>query len=410
MTSIIFENARVLDGRSDEGEPDCFVRVADGLVAEVSDRPIADTRARRIDLRGRTLMPGLTDCHVHVVSVFADPAESAKLPDSLIALHAARMLKDMLLRGFTTVRDVGGADYGLQQAVEQGVIDGSRLVICGKAFAQTGGHVDYRTRYDTGSASQNDRLGSTTYVCDGADACRRAAREELRRGAQFIKVMANGGAASSRFPVDSLAFSVDELRAFVEEAENAGTYVSGHLYSDRSIRRAVECGVLSVEHATLIQPDTARAMREKGAIACPTIATYESQIKEAKALGLSDDVIAKLDRVNRKSPDSLTIMREAGVKMAYGTDLLGPLIKYQADEFIIRGRTLPAIEVIRSATSHAAELLRMTGKVGTIADGAFADLIVLDSDPLADLSVFGDQSRMPVIMKGGKFYKNQLNA
>ncbi len=410
MSSVIFENARVLDGRSDEGEHDRFVRVAGGLVTEVSDRPIADAGARRIDLRGRTLMPGLIDCHVHIVSVFADPAESTKLPDSLVALHAARMLKDMLHRGFTTVRDVGGADYGLQQAVEQGLIDGPRLVICGKAFAQTGGHVDYRTRYETGAPPQNSRLGSTTYVCDGVDACRFAAREELRRGAQFVKVMANGGAASSRFPVDSLAFSIEELSAFVEEAENAGTYVSGHLYSDRSIRRAVDCGVLSVEHATLITPETARAMKQKGAIACPTISAYEAQLREARTLGLSADVVAKLEYVSQKSPESLEIMRDAGVPMAYGTDLLGPLIRYQADEFVIRGRTLTAIEVIRSATTHAAALLRMTGKVGTIAAGAFADLIVLDSDPLADLSVFGDQRRMPVIMKGGMFHKNQLNA
>ena len=410
MSSIIFENARILDGRSDEGEHDRFVRVADGLVAEVSDRPIADSQARRIDLRGHTLMPGLIDCHVHVVTVFEDAAASAALPDSLVALHAARSLKDMLLRGFTTVRDAGGADIGLQQAVEQGLIDGPRLVICGKALAQTGGHVDYRKPYDTGEASQNARLGSTTLVCDGVDACRLAARDELRRGAQFVKVMADGGAASSRFPMGHLAFSIDEMKAFVEEAENAETYVCGHLYSDRSIRRAVECGVLSVEHATMITPDTARMMKEKGAVACPTISSYEAQLKEAKALNLSADTVAKLEYVTRKSPESLAILRKAGVRMAYGTDLLGPLMKYQADEFVIRGRTLPAIEVIRSATSDAAALLRMTGKVGTVAAGAYADLIVLDGDPLADLSIFTDQSRMPVVMKGGRLHRNQLNA
>src|SRR5262249_46317982 len=162
-------------------------------------------------------------------------------------------------------------------------------------------------------------------------------------------------------------FSIDELKAFVEEAENAKTYVSGHLYSDESIRRAVECGVLSVEHATLISSETAKLMKQKGAIACPTIASYEGQLKDAKRLNLGAETIAKLEYVTKKSPESLEIMHKAGIPMAYGTDLLGQLIKYQADEFVIRGRTLPAIEVIRSSTTYAAEVMRMTGKVGIIA-------------------------------------------
>ena len=148
MQSAIFENARILDGSSDEGEHDRFVRVADGLIKEISDKPIKDSSAHRIDLRGKTLMPGLIDCHAHIVSPLPDPADNARLPDSLIALHAARIMKQMLLRGFTSIRDLGGADAGFQRAIDQKIIEGPRLFICGKAFVQTGGHTDVRQPFD----------------------------------------------------------------------------------------------------------------------------------------------------------------------------------------------------------------------------------------------------------------------
>ena len=158
MQSVIFENARILDGSSDEGEHDRFVRVADGLIEEVSEHQIEDSQAKRINLRGKTLMPGLIDCHVHVNSPSAHPAENAKLPDSLIAYHTARIVKDMLLRGFATVRDLGGADIGVQQAVEQKLIEGPRLVLGGKTFVQTGGHVDFRKAYDREDAQSDSSM------------------------------------------------------------------------------------------------------------------------------------------------------------------------------------------------------------------------------------------------------------
>ncbi|MDF3156079.1 amidohydrolase family protein [Mesorhizobium sp. XAP10] len=412
MPSYIFENARIVDGSNEDGEHDRFVRVSGNVIDEVSDKPIRDSNAHRFDLRGKTLMPGLIDCHVHINSGVADPAENSFLPNELVAYHSVRILKGMLNRGFTTVRDLGGATVAQVHAIEQGVIEGPRLVICGKAMVQTGGHSDYRTRYDMISGDrQLDQLGSVGRIVDGVDDCRRAARDEVRKGARFIKVMANGGAASSHFPRPYLGYSMDELRAFQDEADKAKMYVSVHTHTDEAVARALECGIHSIEHATLITPQTAATAAKQGAIVTPTIAAYEAQIREADALKLDPGFVERLKWVRARGPESLETMRAAGVKLAYGTDVLGSMHSYQSEEFLIRAEALPAIEVIKSATLTAAELVRMEGKVGTIAAGAFADLLVVDKDPVKDLSALGSQGRyMSAIMKDGAFVKNQLAA
>lgn len=413
MQSYIFENARILDGSVDEGVPDRFVRLTGNVIDEVSDRPIKDSNARYIDLRGKTLMPGLIDCHVHInCAGLHEPDENAALPNETVLYHSVRLMKDMLNRGFTTVRDVGGATFAQVQAVEQGLVQGPRLVIAGKAMVQTGGHSDYRTRHDTDDGSRHLRqLGAVGRVVDGLDDCRKAARDEIRKGAQFIKVMANGGAASQHFPRPYLGFSIDELRVFQDEADKAKTYVSVHTHTDEAVSRALELGVHSIEHATLITPETARMAARQGAIVCPTISAYEAQIREGARLGLDPAFIERLKWVRARGPESLEIMKAAGVKLAYGTDVLGSMWSYQSEEFMIRNEVLPAIEVIRSATLNAAELVRMPGKVGTVAPGAYADLIVLEKDPLKDISVLAHQGRyMSAIMKNGEFIKNELAA
>ncbi len=411
-TSVIFENARVLDGRSAEGEHAMSVRVEDGRIQEVSDQRLTSATAQRIDVRGRTLMPGLIDCHVHVVAALANLGQNAMLPDALVAYHAARIMRDMLHRGFTTVRDLGGATQALVDALDQGLITGPRLVICGKALSQTGGHTDFRGRYDNRDPDyQIRRLGAFGRVVDGVDACRQAARDELRQGATFLKIMANGGVASPTDPIAYFGFSESEICAVVEEAQGAQTYVAAHLYTDAAIARAVACGVRSVEHANLIEPATAEMMRERGAIACPTLVTFEALKREGAAFGLPAVSIDKIDDVRLRGLESLGILRDAGVTMAFGTDLLAEMHRHQSEEFVIRGRVLPSIEVIRAATVNAATLLRMEGRIGVVAPGAYADLIVVDGDPLSDLSLLTHQGRhLPVIMQRGAFIKNELDA
>jgi imidazolonepropionase-like amidohydrolase len=411
MSLTIFANACIVDGTAPEAGAPLHVLVENDRIREVSETRIASDQARVIDLKGGTLMPGLIDCHVHVVAGLVNLGQNAMLPDVIVAFHAARIMKGMLSRGFTTVRDVGGATFALADAVNQGLVEGPRLIVCGKALSQTGGHADFRGNYDNRSPEyQTMRLGALGRICDGVDACRHAARDEIRQGAQFIKIMANGGVASPTDPIAFLGFSNDEIRAIVEEAHNAQTYVSAHLYTNDAIARAVELGVRSVEHANLIEDGTATLMKDRGAIACPTLVTYEALKNEGASLGLPPASVAKIDDVRLRGIESLDIMRRAGVTMAFGTDLLGEMHRHQSEEFVIRGRVLPSAEVIRSATKDAAELIGMAGQIGCVAPGAYADLIVVDGNPLADLSLLTGQGRhMPLIMKGGQFIKNELN-
>ncbi len=407
---ILLKNAAIVDGAADKPVTGMNVLIEGDRFREVSDKPIKSS-AQVIDLKGKTLMPGLIDCHVHVIASLVNLAQNALLPNSLIAARASGIMHAMLMRGFTTVRDVGGADVGLKLASEEGSIIGPRLVISGKALSQTGGHADLRGPYDARERAYYDRqLGSLGRICDGIPEVRRASREELKGGADFIKIMANGGVASPTDPIQYFGFSREEVTAIVEEAEMARTYVAAHLYTDDAIRRCVECGVKSVEHANLITAATAKLMVERGAWAVPTLVTFEALKQEGASLGLPAVSVGKIDDVRLAGLKSLEIMRTAGVTMAYGTDLLGDMHRRQSEEFTIRAQVLPVREVIASATSVAANVVGMKGRLGVIAPDAFADLIVVDGDPLKDIAVLtGQGDRMLAIMKGGAFVKNTLN-
>jgi imidazolonepropionase-like amidohydrolase len=407
-----FKNFGMLDPDIGDVVGGYAILVENGVIREVSDKPIKAAKAIPIDCGKRTLMPGLIDSHVHVCASAVNLASLITMPEALVAFRAAKIMKGMLDRGFTTVRDVGGGHYSLVEALEEGLIEGPRLFTSGKALSQTGGHSDARTRYDMRDTSDwAGKLGRLGRLCDGVPEVRRAAREELKQGAHFIKIMANGGVASPNDPIHFLGFSREEIIAVVEEAANAGTYVSAHLYTDEAIARAVECGVHSLEHCNLITDKTAKAARKAGAIACPTLVTYEYLKEEGAQLGLPPVSVAKVDTVRVSGMKSLEIMKKAGLTMAFGTDLLGEMHRHQSEEFVIRGRVLPAIDIIRSATTIGAKLLHQEGKLGCLKPGAHADLILIDGNPLRDLALFTGQGRhIPLIMKAGRICKNTLGA
>ncbi|MCW5770694.1 MAG: amidohydrolase family protein [Rhodospirillaceae bacterium] len=408
--TFLLRNAAILDGSQPHLRPGCDVFVEGGQIREVSVRPITSSAATSIDLAGRTLMPGLIDCHVHTVASLVNLGANAALPNAIATLQAVPILEGMLRRGFTTVRDAGGADFALAQAVEMGLVRGPRLFVAGRALSQTGGHGDFRGRFDEREpCACSRRAGNLARVVDGIDAVRKAVREEIKAGAHQIKIMASGGIASPTDPIHFLGYSRDEIAAIADEAANADTYVMAHAYTAAAIERAVACGVRTIEHGNLVDDAAAAAMAAKGAYAVPTLVTYEALADEGAALGMPPESAAKIAAVREAGLGSLDIFRRNGVAMGFGSDLLGPMHRRQSEEFLLRGRVLPAHDVIKSATSTAAAILRMEGELGTVAEGAIADLIVVDGDPLHDLGALGGNGeRIPLVMKAGTVVKNDL--
>lgn len=404
---ILFSNCSLLVPGESSLREGHHVLIEDGRIREVSERAIAANGAEVIDLAGKTLMPGLIDCHVHVIATMLDFARNAKLPNAQIAYAILAPLKAMLARGFTTVRDAGGADAYIAKALEDGLIAGPRIFPSGKALSQTGGHGDLRARGERLCACGDlERLGLLSRIADGADAVRIAAREELQKGATQIKIMASGGVASPADRIESLQYSLDEIQTAVAEAQAQNTYVLAHAYTAPAIRRAIDCGVRTIEHGNLIDDETARRMHELGAYAVPTLITYDGLAEHGTRLGLPLESVAKIDRVRTAGLASLEIFRRAGVKMAYGSDLLGELQQLQGHEFVLRAQVLPAAEVIKSATVIGAEVLKMEGRLGVIAPDAIADLLVVDGDPLKNIALLdGQGEHLPIIMQAGRFYK-----
>jgi imidazolonepropionase-like amidohydrolase len=407
--SILFTNCAILDTERGERLPGHEVLVEGEFVREVSDRPIRAPGATVWDLAGRTLMPGLCDAHVHVTAVEADLTGLDRLPPSYVTARAITVLGRMLRRGFTTVRDAGGADQGLSRAISEGFCEGPRLLCSGRALSQTGGHGDLRSSGEGAGCHPAPPCWTLSRVCDGVAEVRRAARDELRRGASQIKIMVSGGVASPTDRVTNTQFSCDEIRAIVEEAAAVGSYVMAHAYPAPAIRRALECGVRSIEHGNLIDGETLDLLREKGAFLVPTLAIYELICREGEEAGIQRPVLEKLGDLREKSLEALGMAMARGVKVAYGTDLFGPFYERQSLEFTLRREVCSAAEMIRSATVVCAGLFQMSGKIGVIAPGAYADLLAIDGDPLQDPGFLQEEGRyMSVIMKEGRFIVNRL--
>jgi imidazolonepropionase-like amidohydrolase len=386
------------------------VLVEDDRIVEVGERVAKASGARRIDVGGRTLMPGLIDAHVHAVLTTMDLAALEKKPITLVANEARLVLEGMLARGFTSVRDAGGADWGLATAIERGLIRGPRLFFSGRVLSQTGGHGDFSARDDHPQlCACGIRTSGFSHVADGVDAVRKAAREELRRGAHQVKIMASGGVASPSDPIWNLQYSEDEMRTAVEEARSWRTYAMAHAYTPEAIARAVRSGVRTIEHGNLIDAPTARLMAERGAFLVPTLVTYFKIEELGRALGFPAVSQRKVKDVLDAGLASLELARDAGVPMGFGTDLLGETHVHQSQEFAIRARVLAPLEVLRSATVTNAEILGKSGELGVVAPGALADLLVVDGDPLVDVALLAEpEKHLALVMKGGAVVTSRL--
>ena len=407
MKPVIVKNCRILNTRTLVLDGPSNVLLEDGMISRISSDELAHPDAEVIDAGGKTLMPGMIDCHVHVVASSFNLGRVAALPNALALLRALPIMQGMLDRGFTSVRDAGGADWALAEAVLDGVIDGPRLFCSGKALSQTGGHGDFRQRNDElDPCPCSVKIGNIGRVVDGVDNCRLAVREEIMKGATQIKVMASGGVASPNDPIQNLGFSEAELIAIVEEANNANTYVMAHAYTPRAISRAVRCGVRTIEHGNLVDHEAAQVMKEHGAYMVPTLITYEGLANDGERYGLPLDSVKKIATVRTHGLRALEILDEVGVKMGYGSDLLGETHYMQADELTLRAGVLGNAKVIQQATLIGAEILNQEGLLGEVVEGAHADLLLIDGNPLDDIALLTQPESIKLIVNRGLLHKN----
>lgn len=409
MSTTVFGNATVLPCTGADPFEGAVV-VEDHHIADVVDTRPRIAGADFVDCGGRTVMPGLIDAHVHLTSVDVEIGrQQREHPTSLLAYEIAAEMRRTLDQGYTTVRDAGGADWGMKEAVSRGLITGPRLLVSGHPLSQTGGHGDNRSRAeDAEPCGCGAHIGMVPNIADGPEAVRKAAREQLRRGADAIKIMAGGGVASPTDSLDSVQYTPDELRAAVDAAAGANTYVLAHAYTPQAIRNAVEAGVGSIEHGNFLDAPTAALMAENGTYLVPTFAAYEKLYEEGRQHGFAAEKLQKLDRVLGEGLDSLQRAIDAGVTIASGSDLLGPLARWKTRELAIKAKVLGNRAALLATTRTNADLLGIAADVGTVEPGKRADLLVLENDPLSDISVFQDSSNLAAIILDGHFHKLTL--
>jgi len=409
--SLLFRGMRLLDPRWDESRDGYEVLVEGDTIKEVSDRAIGARSARIIECGGRTLMPGLIDCHAHIFLSEVSLRALESVPLTLLTARATVLARSMLDRGFTTVRDTGGADWGIKQAIDEGAIAGPRLFISAKPLSATGGHGDSRRRTDADAREHAfDALHYVHCIADGPDAVRAATREQIRQGADQVKIMCSGGVASPYDPLDSIQYTAEEIRAATDQAASFGRYVAAHAYTPAAIRRAVENGVRTIEHGNLIDEPTARLLADSKGFLIANLVTYNAMKERGASFGMTADMLAKNDIVLESGLRSLEICKRAGVEVGYGSDLLGALQSEQSRELLIRREVLSPIEIIRQATLVGARIVRHEGRLGVIEAGARADLLVVDGDPLKDLACLTDQgAHLAAIVQAGRLYKDRLN-
>lgn len=412
MPQTLFTNARLFDGVNEACPEGVNVLVEGSLIREVADTPIKAADAAVIDVGGRTLMPGLIDLHIHAYASDVNVQKVEIAGDAYRTGHAARMLGHALDCGFTTVRDIGGGDWSLWRAIEDGLIRAPRFFYAGKIISMTGGHGDFRQMGVFHHGQSYCSCGSRNLMCsiaDGVDEVIKATREELRMGAHCIKIMGSGGVASPTDPIWMNQYREDEIRAIVNECTERRTYAAAHCHPASAVRRCVQFGVRCIEHGTLIDDDTAAFVAAQGAYIVPTMSIIYALVEMGRQMGFPAQSQEKAEYAAKSAIAGMDLMRRAGVKVGFGTDLLGSTHLQQCREFTIRSEVFTPVEILRQATSIAAELM-MQDQIGHVRAGAFADLLVVDGDPLADIGLLAQNgAKLDVIMRNGEFIRNALH-
>ena len=417
VARILIRNVNIWDGVSDQTAPGQNVLIEGNLIRSIGSNPSADEGTTVIDGRGQLLMPGIIDAHAHL-ALSAMPTEILDEDQGYLAAVSVKAAEIYLLRGWTTVRDIGGPSQGLARAIDEGIVPGPRIYSSAMFISQTSGHGDLRGLNDPhpNMGGQPNTIGQRyALIADGPAEVKRAARESLRMGATAIKVMAGGGVSSEYDPIDTTQYSVAELRAAVEAADEWNTYVAVHAYTDAAVSNALEAGVRVIEHGHLLSKDMLKRIKAEGAfLSSQSFGFVRKYIKpgQSGAAGKAATIIDGADNLMQTA-------RKLGIPVAFGTDSFGSIRAYQAGaaEFGYRLRWFTSLEVLKQATGHNAKLLALTGPrnpyqdgpLGVISEGAYADLLIVDGNPLDDVTILEDyEANIRLIMKDGRIYKNTL--
>ena len=403
MPDLVIRDVAVLDctGREPSGRHD--VTVSEGRITSILAAGGAQVAqgTPTIDGQGTTVMPGLTDAHVHF-ALLGDHGDHGNEPWISHVLRVARYIEGALDEGFTTVRDAGGLEPVWAKVVADGTIRGPRILPSGSVLSQTGGHGDQRLSHEAVHAQAViPGLVAGAEIVDGADEVRRATREQLRRGATQVKLLASGGIASPTDPFDSVQFSLAEIAAAVEVARGWDTYVLAHCHTSPAIDVALEAGVRSIEHASLLTEETAARMAERGAFMVPTLQTLEMLAAHPERWKLAPEKVARLGEVADACRESVRLADAAGVRIASGSDVVGPWQGRRGEEVRIKAGLIGAHKAIISATRTNAELFRLDAEIGTVEEGKVADLILVDGEPLDRVELLADPECIPIVIKAG---------
>lgn len=407
MSLKLFGNALLFDSTGDEPVEGGWVVTEDGTIRECgSGAPPSLPSAERIDCRGLTLMPGLIDAHIHL-SLFDNDCCELHRRDYL-AMHyvkALGILRDTLEQGFTTARDAGGVDAGFRVAVERGFVPGPRLAVCGKSISQTGGHADMRYSTECSPPAVSPFAAA---VADGVAEVTKAAREQLRQGADHLKIMAGGGCASEADEPETTQYTPEEIRAVVYEADAVGKKVLAHCYSNSSMKLCAENGVYSVEHGNYLNRATAGILKKRGCWLVPTLTTYFYMSENGERLGLPAYFLRKMKQVRETALEAVQVAMDAGLDIGSGSDVVGSGQPHKNMEIGLKAQVMGPARAILSATRENARLMMREKEIGTIEPGKAADMILVAGEPLKNAGAFADRANIKIILQRGEFYRNGL--